>query len=190
MKRAVILHGTQSTPKSNWFTWLKRQLESEGYEVWVPQLPGADYPNARKYTNFLMSAPWDFKDNLVIGHSSGAVEILHLLDNLPDHAVVKAAILVSAFDKSITNDPEWERLMGLFTEPFDYADIERKAQNIIFVHAADDPYCEPRKTRELAQEMDAEYIELPSGGHFSASLSPEYRQFPELMAILEERTLL
>lgn len=83
MKQALILHGTDATPQSNWFIWLKGKLEKDGYKVWLPQLPNSDTPNTKVYTDFLLSEPdFTFDDEtIIIGHSSGAVEVLHLLQN-------------------------------------------------------------------------------------------------------------
>ena len=189
MKRAVILHGTGGSPTENWFPWLKTQLELVGYEVWVPQLPGAGRPNTRYYTDFLLSSKWDFQDNLLIGHSSGAVEILHLLQNLPKGTTVKTAVCVAAFSEYLAKEPKWENLTELFVEPFDFPTITSKAKTILFVHAADDPYCDPRKAEELADAVGGKYIELTSGGHFSAGKDPRYQTFPKLFGLLNERHL-
>jgi two-component system response regulator HydG len=92
MKQALILHGTDATPASNWFAWLKVQLEQDGYAVWLPQLPNSDKPNAKTYNQFLL-ANQDFEFNnetIIIGHSSGAVEVLSLLQHLPEDKKVKA----------------------------------------------------------------------------------------------------
>ena len=83
MKNALILHGTGGDSKENWFQWLKKELESKGYKVWVPDLPGADKPNIRNYNQYLLDN-WSFDDETVmVGHSSGAVSILGLLNIFP-----------------------------------------------------------------------------------------------------------
>lgn len=39
MKRAVILHGTDSEPSHNWQPWLRETLRGFGYEVWDAESP-------------------------------------------------------------------------------------------------------------------------------------------------------
>lgn len=95
-KRAVILHGTDGKPDSKWFMWLKGKLEAEGYKVWVPGLPENHTPNRETYNNFLFGQGWDFTDNIVVGHSSGAVGVMNLLmdERCPK---VKMAVMVGAW---------------------------------------------------------------------------------------------
>ena len=91
--KSVILHGTNSNHEQNWFPWLKSELKLRGYEVWSPDLPGAEKPNLDAYDAFLNSHGWDFQDNLLVGHSSGAVAILSLLESFQSDIVVDTVIL-------------------------------------------------------------------------------------------------
>src|SRR5664279_4804219 len=103
MKNAIILHGTDATSKDNWFPWLRKELRNDGWKVWVPDLPKANKPNIERYNKFLF-ANKEFhvdQETVFIGHSSGAVAILGLLQELPADVVVDRAILVGAFNKDL-----------------------------------------------------------------------------------------
>lgn len=183
MKQALILHGTDASPAHNWFTWLKEQLEQEGYKVWLPQLPNSATPSTKTYNEFLLSSP-DFKFNeetILIGHSSGAVEILSLLQHLPDDVKVEAAYLVSAFK----DDLGWESLSGLFEEPFDFAKIKAKADKFVFLHSDNDPYVPFEHAQYLSEQVGGELIIKTGQGHFNTELSESYKEFPLLLHIIE-----
>src|SRR6476660_7808030 len=122
MKNALILHGTDASPASNWFSWLNDELEKSGYDVWLPQLPHSDKPSTQIYNDFLLSQEaFEFtSETIVVGHSSGAVEALSLLEHLV--APIKAVFLVSAFKDSLG----WESLENLFVPPLDFEAMKGK----------------------------------------------------------------
>jgi predicted alpha/beta hydrolase family esterase len=190
LKKAVILHGTDGSPEENWFAWLREELKTRGYEVWLPQLPDAHEPNAKKWTHFLLRNGWDFTDNLLIGHSAGAVEVLHFLQNLSGDTHIKNAVLVGVFSQVLAEEPDWKQLKGLFEEPFDFAKIKPKAEKFLIVHGDNDPWCDPKQAQYIAQQVAEEYIEIPGGQHFSTALDPSYTKFPKLIEILEAHQLL
>lgn len=122
MKNALILHGTNGSPEANWFDWLKAELEKLSYKVWVPQLPGADKPSVKRYNKFLLEEnSWDFnEESIIIGHSSGSVEILGLLQALPEGVEVDTCYLIGSFSHVLADEPDWGQLKGLFEKPFDF----------------------------------------------------------------------
>jgi predicted alpha/beta hydrolase family esterase len=181
--RALILHGIDSDQTGNWFPWLKAELEKIGYEVWVPDLPNADRPNVQRYTKFLLDKNWDFQDSLVIGHSSGAVEVLDLLENLPEGVKVDTAIMVAIFK----GDLGWEALKDLGYLRFDYAKIRQNAKQLIVIHSDDDPHCALDDAVEIAKDLGAETKILHGMKHFSISTDPRFHKFPELLEIIKEK---
>lgn len=179
VKNALILHGKEGTSKSNWFPWLKKELEKIGYSVWVPDLPGSGKPDAKTNTEILIGGDFDFsKDTIIVGHSAGAVQMLHLLSNLPKGIKVKAAYLVGSF----MNDLGWEDLKGLFTKPYDFNLIKQKAEKFIFIHSDNDPYCPLQHAEFLSKQLNGELIIIPGEKHFSIPTGGEkFDKFPELL---------
>lgn len=194
MKRAVILHGTNGHPDSNWFPWLKARLEEQGYGVWVPSLPDNHTPNRNTYNDYLLNSEWDFSDNIVIGHSSGAVEVLNLLmdERCPR---INLGVMVGAW---ASNDIELsdvqkqayieagltkEQFRDTFPpEGFDFDLIKSKADKLAFLHGDDDPYCPLEQAKWLAKNLDAEIKIVPGGHH----LGGRFTELPELWKIIEE----
>ena len=182
MTKFLILHGTDASPELNWFTWLKGVLVGRGHEVWLPQLPNSEKPSVNTYNNFLLSnSKFTFdKDTIIVGHSSGSVEILSLLQNLPKNTVIKSAILVSAFKDNLGCDA----LDGLFIEPLNFNIIKKHCSDFIFIHSDNDPYCPIAHAEYLSEQTNGKLIKFEGQGHFNTELGPQYKQFPKLLDII------
>ncbi len=180
MKNALILHGTGDCPKDNWFEWLKNKLEKENYKVWLPQLPDASKPNIQKYNQLLLSnTDWNFnQESVLVGHSSGAVAILGLLQNFPQGKKVDVCYLIGSFK----DDLGWDSLDELFLKPFDFELIKTKANKFIFIHSDNDPYCPLKHAQYLSNKLGGELIIKPGQFHFSiGSAGQKYKEFPFLL---------
>jgi predicted alpha/beta hydrolase family esterase len=190
MKQAVILHGTDGAPEHNWFPWLKGQLESRGYEVWIPELPNNHTPDRRAYNDFLFGSGWDFTDNLIIGHSSGASSILNLLeDDRSPH--IQTGVLVSPwYDSEKANLPAAGFTLDQFTNlfppnGFNFDLIKSKVDNVLVIHGANDPYCPLEQAEWLAAQTGSDLITIPNGFHLSQGAG--FTELPQLTEALEQR---
>jgi predicted alpha/beta hydrolase family esterase len=184
MKYAAILHATDRKPDEIWIPWLKQQLEARGYEVWTPELPENHTPDYRVYNDFLFSRDWDFTDNIVIGHSSGAVSVLNLLmdERCPK---IKLGVMVSGWAGGMPNGHFDEgQFDALFHEDgFDFVGIKANADSLAFLHSDDDPYCPLEQAEFLAAELDSPLRILYGAGHISGDMT----ELPELWDMIEEK---
>lgn len=183
MKNAIILHGRSNTPEGNWFRWLESELKKNGYQVWLPQLPDSDLPNAQKNNQLLLNHGFDYnKETIMAGHSSGAVSILNLLQELPEGTKIKAAFLVGSFKDS----NELEVRSKLFPKPFDFEKIKSRCGKFIFIHSDNDPYCPLSDAKFLSEKLDGELVVEPGQGHFNLEAGPQYKQFPLLLNLIQK----
>jgi predicted alpha/beta hydrolase family esterase len=185
MKNAIILHGTGNTPEGNWFRWLEKQLQERGYEVWLPHLPDAEVPNAEKYNKLLLNHGFDFnKETILVGHSSGSVAILNLLQELPDAAKIRASFLVGAFKGPLGRDTRSE----LFPKPFDFEKIKSRCGKFVFIHSDNDPYCPLEDAEFLSEKLGGELVVEKGQGHFNLETGPQYKQFPLLLELIDKQS--
>ncbi len=183
--KALILHGTDATPQANWFPWLKQKLQEQGYEVWVPLLPCNHTPNRKVYNDFIFSSGWELRDNVVIGHSAGAVSVLNLLmDNRcpPIQLGVMAGAWVQGAPKEFDEPGQFDYMFP--PEGFDFETIKAKADKLVFVHGDDDPYCPLEQAQWLAGQLDADIHLIKGGQH----LGSKYKEIPELLSIVNNAT--
>jgi predicted alpha/beta hydrolase family esterase len=183
MKNAIILHGRSNTPEGNWFRWLEKELKSHGYDVWLPQLPDADTPNAEKNNKLLLNHGFGYNQyTIMVGHSSGAVSILNLLQELPEGLKIKGAFLVGSFKDS----QDMEVRSKLFPKPFDFEKMKSRCNKFIFIHSDNDPYCPLSDAQFLSEKLGGELVVVPGQGHFNLEAGPQYKQFPLLLDLIEK----
>ncbi|MGH7196662.1 MAG: RBBP9/YdeN family alpha/beta hydrolase [Candidatus Saccharimonadales bacterium] len=186
MKTAIILHGTLGSPDGNWFQWLKKELEAKGLTVWLPQLPQAEKPSLRKWQLFIKDqCPFPINEGtLIVGHSSGAILALVLAENNMEK--IGAIVDVSVFHN---NSLQWQPNDNLFDVQFDWTAIRNGVNKLLFIHSDNDPYVPLNQAQYVATKTGAEMIVITGEGHFNLERSDEYKQFPKLLEILEERKL-
>jgi predicted alpha/beta hydrolase family esterase len=186
MKTAIILHGTLGSPDGNWFTWLKTELEHKGLTVWLPQLPNAEQPSLKEWQRYINEqCPFPInEETLIVGHSSGAILALVLAQDTMEKigAIVGASVF---YDNSM----QWQPNSKLFDVQFDWAAVGEGVSELLFIHSDNDPYVPLDQAQFVATKTGGELVVIPGEGHFNLERSENYKQFPKLLEILEDRTL-
>lgn len=184
MKNAAIFHGTGDSPDLFWFPYVKRFLESRGYQVWLPQLPNAETPNLQDWLTFVLENEEFNEETILIGHSAGAQLVPSILENI--ERPIKQAILVSGYAKPLRkqatdpmNDPSrvynWDKIRG-------------KAQQVTFINSDNDPWeCDDTQGRKMLDELGHGILVIPKGeGHMgSQSFNQPYKEFPLLVKLID-----
>lgn len=185
MRKATLLHGTDGSPEYCLFPWLVKILNENNLDVFVPLLPKNHTPNRFTYNDFLQKSGWDFSDNLLVGHSSGATTVLNLLqsDWFPK---VDTVVLVGTFlNEKLLHGVEWYepgQFENLFPENFDTEKIKSKANKFIFIHGDDDLYCDIEDAKTLFNQLEGTFITVPGGKHLSSNRT----DLPEMIPALVE----
>lgn len=177
--KAIILHGTKGHHLKNWFPWISQKLLQMGIEALIPALPDSDRPSIQRYNDFLLSRGWDFDGCLLIGHSSGALAAMGLLEALPATSKVRLVVLAGVFE----GDLGQEALKGCVRD-FDHERIRTRAKTIKVIHSRDDPIAPHLQARSIAQKLKADFVLLNGLGHLNVATNPRLTKFPELFSII------
>ncbi|MDR3425652.1 MAG: alpha/beta fold hydrolase [Alphaproteobacteria bacterium] len=183
----LIVHGTLGNPESNWFPWLKRELEKEGQTVIVPRFPT---PEGQTLSSWLDVAEkvvkgLDPADTVLIGHSLGAIFLLRLAEKA--QKPFQAAFLVCPFMRKIGVEP-YDTLNATFIQPpLDWPRIRKNAPRIHAFAGQDDPYVPLPYASEVAEQSGATLTVIDKGGHLNAESG--YREFPLLLEKIRQTIL-
>lgn len=182
MEKAFIFHGTGAGQYDHWFPDIKQKIEAEGVEVCVPEFPTPEAQNLNNWLQVLESEGLEIdEETVLIGHSTGAVFILNILERLDFE--IEAAFLISGFTGPL-NDERFDPLNETFAErDFDFESIKASAKDIYVYHSASDPYVPVEKAGELVEDLDANFELVADAGHFNTEAG--YTDFPELWKKLQ-----
>ena len=138
----VILHGYTEHNDTQFFLWLKNQLEYLGYRVQLPELPDTDVPLERKQVEYVMENISFDENTILIGHSLGGAIALKVLEELPSRIFGLGLVAPGGLEKQFwTEDFEFDRRTGErkqylngFDVKYDYTRITPKFKKcVIFV---------------------------------------------------------
>jgi len=169
-KRVFIAHGWEGSPESNWFPWLKQELEIKGFEVHVPQLPDTNNPRIEKWVPALAQVVGTPDENTYfIGHSMGCQAIARYLSSLPEEAKVGGVIFVAGFFKRLTGleEGEEETSNHWLNTPLDLEKVRAHLLKSIAIFSDNDRYVPLDNQDDFHDKIGSEIITMKQMGHFS-----------------------
>ncbi|WP_411818785.1 RBBP9/YdeN family alpha/beta hydrolase [Hyphococcus sp. DH-69] len=181
-KSVYIVHGYMAGPEDHWFGWLHENVENNGGEARIIQMPNSFDPVAERWTEALLTQIDQLDENtIIVAHSLGGISTLRFLDKHPDKKI-SGLILVSSFENELPAIPALKDF--IIPKGFNAETIKQIAEYRTVFVSDNDPYVEPELTTSLAVSLDASVREIPGGGHFLAS--DGYEEFPELWEAIAE----
>lgn len=179
-KRVYIIHGYGASPSSHWFPWLKKKLSEKGITADVLRMPNAKSPDLDRWLNHLsLDVDGLSRDTYFVAHSLGCVTLLNYLQQMNASPQIGGFILVSGFAKPLPSLP----VLDAFTrQPLNGHKIMLSAKKRVVISAKDDPVVPFSFSKELARQIQADFHETESGGHFLESNG--FITFPLVWALL------
>jgi pimeloyl-ACP methyl ester carboxylesterase len=171
----------------NFHPWLRDELHAAGFEVIAPELPlkmppkdpetptdseiveGINMPALmevmKKEIGFLKN------EDILLGHSLGALAILQYLEMVEMTETPRAVILVAAPWK--VSRPELRRL---FVDDLDADVLMWKAREYVVIHSLDDKLVPIEHGRKLADQLRARMIETATDDHYMGAQYPVLKE--------------
>jgi len=170
MKRVVIVHCWEGYRNYCWYPQTKKELEKEGYEVEIPEMPETVNPKLTGWLPKLGKTIKEPDENLfLVGHSLGCITIMRYLQNLNGNKKVGGVVFVAGF----TDDLGYKELTNFFVDPIDLKAIKKRAKYFYAINSDDDPYVSLKYGEELKEKLGAKLIIRKNMRHFSGPIDDE-----------------
>lgn len=169
-KRVFLIHGWEGNPSSNYFPWLRFNLEEKGYLISALAMPDTMSPKLDAWVGKLSYAVGrPDEDCYFVGHSLGCITILRYIENLRSGEKVGGAVLVSGFASSIGYDePD-----SFVKDPIEWGNIRSHCRKFVCINSDNDPYVSMTHANLLKDKLGAELIVKHAMGHINLEELPD-----------------
>jgi predicted alpha/beta hydrolase family esterase len=174
--KIIIIHGNGGgTGSDQWIPWLKKQLESRGFEVLNPTFPDNYDAKRSIWIPYLDTLKVD-DNTIIVGWSSGAIAAMRYAE---EHTI-KALVLVGACYTDLGE--ESEKISGYYDDPWQWNAIKSNQKWIAQFGSINDPVIPIEESRFVHEKLGTEYYEFPDKFHFGYPESMP--TFPELLEVI------
>ena len=183
MENYFIIHGSFSSPYSNWFNWLQDFIISDGKQVYVPDFPiGVGYQNYENWSKLLkyyLELGLINENTTIIGHSIAPIFISKFLTE--NNVKVKKLIFVCGFNNYLGINEEYDAVnKSMYFD--NLQDVKQCAKDIVCFYSNNDPYVKYEAEKDFADKIATEQICIKDAGHINSESG--YDTFEEIVSYL------
>lgn len=163
----VLLHGFEGSPQANFFPWVRKNLEKNGFTVSVPTLPNTNKPVVMDQVHSVLKTETFNEDTVLFGHSLGTTVALKVVENLK--TPIAKLVLASAFMSPRIADRPYVKT---FDWKFDFEKIKKNVKEIVILRDLTDEI-PPEYPEEIQRALGASMIDVVAKDwHFSTAEEP------------------
>ncbi len=171
-KHAFIIHGWDGVPEEGWFPWLKTELEKQGYQVEVPEMPNTEHPVISAWVGKLsemIGAIGTDEEIVLVGHSIGCQTILRTLELMYGAHVTKVVLVAAWLNLVNLESKAAEQIVEPWIKmPIDFSKIKSKADSFTVVLSDNDEWVPLEEAKkDFESKLGAKVIVEHNKGHFS-----------------------
>ena len=180
LDKYIIIHGSFGSSKSNWFPWLKQELEKKELKVNTPDMPigigNQTYDNWSKELDKL----YVDEDTTLIGHSIAPIFICKYL--IENKIKVKKLIFIQGFNHGIVNE-EYDTVNKTFFINGDVTKIKDYCHDIVCIYSDNDPYVKNKEEIDnFANQLANTKLLIKGAGHINAESG--YTEFDQILEFI------
>lgn len=182
--RVIIVHRWDGKPNSDWYQWLKKELEKKGFSVEIPNMPNTAEPEIGAWISHLKKVVGNSKEDVFfVGHSIGCQTIMRYLEHLSSNKkaapkklhfvrnnIKIAGIVFVAGWLKLENleDDDVKALARPWIEtPINFDKVKEKTKNITVFLSSNDPYGAVKENEKIFKKnLGANIIIEKNKGHF------------------------
>lgn len=180
MSNYFLIHGSFSSPFSNWIPYLRGKLESLEKVVYTPDLPSGvgyqNYDSWKKMMDVYVDSGLINENTVIFAHSIGPVFISKYLIEKKIH--VKRLVFVCGFNNYLGINDEYDAVNeSMYLD--NLSDVKECADDIVCMYSDNDPYVRMDVEKKFAESVTDNIIVYPDGGHLNSESG--YQEFPDLL---------
>lgn len=173
-----LVHGYTANIHSHWFDWLAQYCAQRSLPFTPIAMPDTHSPKVVPWVQTLQDTIISDRCNILIGHSLGCISLLRYLAGCQQ--TIAGMILVAGFAQPLPSLPELDPFMA---DSLPYSQLIGQIEQRVVLASVDDPVVPYTHSQWLAEQLDAQYLQLDGYGHFLAKTG--ITSLPPLAARLE-----
>lgn len=176
MKQALILQGWYQKVDSNFYPWLKVELEKKGYSVFLPDLPTmhSDLPDMKVQLDYIKEHVSIDSETIIIGHSIGCLLAMRLAEKF----TFAKMILIAGWDFDDLTDEH--RLF--WPNKINHQKIKEQVKEIYCMSSDNDPYMTAFAVEAMCHRLGGTFVLVKNAGHFTNDFG--ITEIPELLHLI------
>ncbi|MEK6823831.1 MAG: alpha/beta fold hydrolase [Nanoarchaeota archaeon] len=183
-QKVYLIHRWGGDSESDWYGWVKKELEKKGIPVGVFDMPNSENPKIEKWVKYLEENIKSVDEQTYfIGHSIGCQTIMRFLEKLHKHKKIAGCVFIAPWFNLINLEAEEIKIAHPWiNSKIDFGRVLDHCNNFLAIFSKNDPYVHLDEIEKFKKNLGAKIIIKEKQGHFTEE--DGIKKIPEILEFI------